>query len=157
MGKVTCAVGVGGGVLAIGWVAFGLFVFVFLSWDAEGPDVVRLLLLVFERRLISAYLISVLLSGIIGIVGGVVSLGGPITRASAGFFAMAGVFGVVAVLLVAVFVGVDDTDPSLAERLGMLLVAIPPFLSSTFFYIGMRRVLRSAHSVLGPSNVVIKG
>jgi len=139
--------GVAGGLISLGWLAFGLY---FIWWMGSGFTLVD----IFQRSKnspepyawISAYYILVFLSGIIGIAGGVVSFGRPLTRASAGFFAVAGAFGVVAVLLVVVFVGVEQThahvqNDSLVDRLAPLLVAIPPLLSSAFFYMGMRRAL----------------
>lgn len=146
-GKSTWVMGVAGGLISLGWLAFGLY---FIWWMGSGFTLVD----IFQRSKnspepyawISAYYILVFLSGIIGIAGGVVSFGRPLTRASAGFFAVAGAFGVVAVLLVVVFVGVEQThahvqNDDLVSRLGPLLVAIPPLLSSAFFYMGMRRAL----------------
>lgn len=146
-GKSTWVMGVAGGLISLGWLAFGLY---FIWWMGSGFTLVD----IFQRSKnspepyawISAYYILVFLSGIIGIAGGVVSFGRPLTRASAGFFAVAGAFGVVAVLLVVVFVGVEQThahvqNDSLVDRLAPLLVAIPPLLSSAFFYMGMRRAL----------------
>lgn len=145
-GKSTWVMGVAGGLISLGWLAFGLF----FIWLMSGFTLVD----IFQRSKnspepyawISAYYILVFLSGIIGIAGGVVSFGRPLTRASAGFFAVAGAFGVVAVLLIVVFVGVEQThahvqNDSLIDRLAPLLVAIPPLLSSAFFYMGMRRAL----------------
>ena len=145
-GKSTWVMGVAGGLISLGWLAFGLF----FIWLMSGFTLVD----IFQRSKnspepyawISAYYILVFLSGIIGIAGGVVSFGRPLTRASAGFFAVAGAFGVVAVLLIVVFVGVEQThahvqNDSLVDRLAPLLVAIPPLLSSAFFYMGMRRAL----------------
>ena len=146
-GKSTWVMGVAGGLISLGWLAFGLY---FIWWMGSGFTLVD----IFQRSKnspepyawISAYYILVFLSGIIGIAGGVVSFGRPLTRASAGFFAVAGAFGVVAVLLIVVFVGVEQThahvqNDSLVDRLAPLLVAIPPLLSSAFFYMGMRRAL----------------
>ena len=146
-GKSTWVMGVAGGLISLGWLAFGLY---FIWWMGSGFTLVD----IFQRSKnspepyawISAYYILVFLSGIIGIAGGVVSFGRPLTRASAGFFAVAGAFGVVAVLLVVVFVDVEQThahvqNDSLVDRLAPLLVAIPPLLSSAFFYMGMRRAL----------------
>ena len=146
-GKSTWVMGVAGGLISLGWLAFGLY---FIWWMGSGFTLVD----IFQHSKnspepyawISAYYILVFLSGIIGIAGGVVSFRRPLTRASAGFFAVAGAFGVVAVLLVVVFVGVEQThahvqNDSLVDRLAPLLVAIPPLLSSAFFYMGMRRAL----------------
>ena len=146
-GKSTWVMGVAGGLISLGWLAFGLY---FIWWMGSGFTLVD----IFQHSKnspepyawISAYYILVFLSGIIGIAGGVVSFGRPLTRASAGFFAVAGAFGVVAVLLVVVFVGVEQThahvqNDDLVSRLAPLLVAIPPLLSSAFFYMGMRRAL----------------
>jgi len=147
-GKSTWVMGVAGGLISLGCLAFGLY------FIGMGSGFYRTLVDIFQHSKnspepyawISAYYILVFLSGIIGIAGGVVSFGRPLTRASAGFFAVAGAFGVVAVLLIVVFVGVEQThahvqNDSLIDRLAPLLVAIPPLLSSAFFYMGMRRAL----------------
>ena len=145
-GKSTWVMGVAGGLISLGWLAFGLF----FIWLMSGFTLVD----IFQRSKnspepyawFSAYFILIFLSGIIGIAGSVGSFRQPLTRASAVVFAVAGAFGVVAVLLVVVNVGVEQThahvqNDDLVSRLGPLLVAIPPLLSSAFFYKGMRRAL----------------
>ena len=85
-GKSTWVMGVALGLISLGWLAFGLY---FIWWMGSGFTLVD----IFQRSKnspepyawISAYYILVFLSGIIGIAGGVVSFGRPLTRASAGF------------------------------------------------------------------------